>query len=215
MTDILLVGSGGCMRELVWQIIESNKILPEWNIVGYVDKRDTATSHNLSCAGIEIPYWGDDDDLLQCKTEVNVVVAIGNSETREKVVRKYLSNPKIKFPNMILQHARVSKDVQMGQGCIISMDAKVSTNVKLGSFVFINIGGIICHDGLIEDFVSINPKATLAGAVKVQKGTEIGMGANVIQGTTIGQNVVVGAGSVIIRDVDSHCTIVGVPGRKL
>ena len=41
MQDIILVGSGGCMREIVWQIQEQNKSAENWNILGYVD-RDAA-----------------------------------------------------------------------------------------------------------------------------------------------------------------------------
>ena len=37
MQDIILVGSGGCMREIVWQIQEQNKSAENWNILGYVD----------------------------------------------------------------------------------------------------------------------------------------------------------------------------------
>ena len=38
MQDIILVGSGGCMREIVWQMQEQNKSTENWNILGYVDK---------------------------------------------------------------------------------------------------------------------------------------------------------------------------------
>ena len=38
MQDIILVGSGGCMREIVWQIQEQNKSAENWNILGYVDR---------------------------------------------------------------------------------------------------------------------------------------------------------------------------------
>ena len=36
MQDIILVGSGGCMREIVWQMQEQNKSTENWNILGYV-----------------------------------------------------------------------------------------------------------------------------------------------------------------------------------
>ena len=43
--------------------------------------------------------------------------------------------------------------------------------------------------------------------------TEIGMGANVIQGITIGTNTVIGAGSVVVRDVEDYCKAAGVPAK--
>ena len=38
MTEIILVGAGGCMRELAWQIMESNRIEEKWKIVGFRKK---------------------------------------------------------------------------------------------------------------------------------------------------------------------------------
>ena len=34
---LILIGAGGCMRELLWQIEELNKIQDTWNVIGYVD----------------------------------------------------------------------------------------------------------------------------------------------------------------------------------
>lgn len=73
-------------------------------------------------------------------------------------------------------------------------DVRISTNVTLGSFVFMNTGSKVCHDGKLGNYVTLSPDVTLAGNVIVGDNTEIGMGANVIQGITIGTNTVIGAG---------------------
>ena len=41
------------------------------------------------------------------------------------------------------------------------------------------------------------------------------METSVIKGINIGNNVVIGAGSVVIRNIDDNCTLVGVPARKV
>lgn len=215
MTDIILVGAGGCMRELAWQIMESNKILNEWNIVGYVDRSHPDNSSCVKVANTEIKYLGDDDYILGAQNDINVILSVGSPTVRRLIYDNYRKNSHVKFPNLVLKNAMVCSDIVMGQGCIISMGAKISTNVKLGDFVFVNMDATICHDGVIDDFVSINPAAKLAGAVSVGCQTEIGMGADIIQGTRVGKNVVIGAGAVVIRDTDGACTMVGVPARKV
>lgn len=60
------------------------------------------------------------------------------SQSFEKIVEKLKNNKNIIFPNIILGDTRICEDVQMGKGCIISMDARISTNVTLGSFIFMN-----------------------------------------------------------------------------
>ena len=53
MQDIILVGSGGCMREIVWQMQEQNKSTENWNILGYVDKMPPE-EHSSVTVGNEI-----------------------------------------------------------------------------------------------------------------------------------------------------------------
>lgn len=211
MTDIILVGAGGCMRELAWQIMESNK----WNIAGYVDKMPSNGVSSVKVAGTEISYLGNDDYILNAKEDINVVISVGNPKLRKRISDSYKVNPHVKFPNLVLENASVCQDIVMGQGCIVSMNAKISTNVRLGDFVFINMDALICHDGQLGSFVSVNPGAKLAGAVKIGAETEVGMGADIIQETKVGSHVMIGAGCVVIDDTEDDCTMVGVPARKV
>lgn len=215
MTDIILVGTGGCMRELAWQIMESNKVHNKWNIVGYVDNMPINDNSRVKVADTEIRYLGNDDYILNANEDINVVISVGNPKLRRRISDSYKVNSHVKFPNLILENAAVCQDFVMGQGCIVSMNAKISTNVRLGDFVFINMDATICHDGQLGSFVSVNPGAKLAGAVKIGAETEIGMGADIIQGTKVGSRVVIGAGCVVIDDTEDECTMVGVPARKV
>ncbi len=212
MKHLVLVGSGGCMRELVWQIHELNKECPTWHIDGYVDTKEMD-----SCiVGTEvIPYLGTDDYLLAKTEPVNVVVCAGNPILRKKIVEKLNQNEKIVFPNLILSNTIICEDVKMGKGCIISMDCRISTSVQLGDFVFMNTGSMVCHDGNIQDFVTLSPDVKLAGNVEIGSESNLGLGTKVIQGITIGEKVITGAGSVVVRNIEAESTIVGVPARKI
>ena len=53
----------------------------------------------------------------------------------------------------------------------------------------------------------------IAGRVSIGDNSFIGMGSSVIDYVKLGHDVTVGAGSVIIKDVESNVTVVGVPGR--
>jgi len=215
MQDIILIGSGGCMREIAWQIQELNSEKPVWNIIGYVDCEKPQNGIGVTVGSLVIPYLGDDDYLLEKQENVNVALCVGEPKLRKKIVEKLKVNPKIQFPILTLGNIRICEDVQMGEGCIISMDARISTNVQMGTFVFMNTGSVICHDGRIGDFVTLSPDVKLAGAVCIGSGCDIGMGAKVIQGIRIGNNITVGAGSVVIRNIEDDCTVVGVPARKI
>lgn len=215
MQDIILVGAGGCMREIVWQIQELNKMVSSWNVLGYVDCVAPESGVGVYVGNEKILYLGTDDVLLEKKEKTNVAICVGNPHIRKKIAEKLLANPNIHFPNLVLSNTYLCEDVKMGQGCIISMDARVSTNVELGDFVFMNTGAMVCHDGRIDDFVTLSPDVKLAGNVCVGKETEIGLGAIVIQGIEITEHVVVGAGAVVVRNITNVCTAVGVPARAI
>lgn len=213
MTDIILVGSGGCMRELVWQMQEQNKQGACWRILGYVDCEKPSGEIGVMVGGQHIPYLGDDDYLLRTAEPINVAVCVGASELRKRIVQKLTVNSQIQFPNLILGETKICGDVEMGKGCIISMDARISTNVCIGDFVFLNTGSMVCHDGRLGDFVTLSPDVKLAGNVTVGSCSELGMGTKVIQGIKIGQQVITGAGSVVVRDLPDACKAVGVPAQ--
>lgn len=214
---LVLIGSGGCMREILWQIEELNKKEVLWKVLGYVDVKphlEHGTS-DIFVGSVQCPYLGDDDYLLARQQETNVAVCVGEPKLRKKIAEKLMKNPKLKFPNIILGDTRICPDLKIGRGCIISMDSRISTNVKIGDFVFLNIGAMICHDGTIGSFSTLSPDVKIAGQVTIGGYCDIGLGTKIIQGITVGDKVVAGAGSVIIRNVDDNCTVAGVPARKI
>lgn len=213
MQDIILAGSGGCMRELIWQIQELNKEIPSWNVVGYVDCRPPKDGVGVYVGDQLIKYLGDDSFLVEHTEDVNVAVCVGETKLRRKIVAKYVKNKYIHFPSLILSNTCICGDVKVGQGCIISMDVRISTNVTLGDFVFLNTGAKVLHDGRVGSFVTLSPDAELAGAVTIGNDCEVGLGAKIIQGITIGENSIIGAGAVVVRDIIGNCTAVGVPAH--
>lgn len=215
MTDIILAGSGGCMRELIWQIQEQNKLAPTWNVIGYVDCKKPEEAKGLVVGKQQIPYLGDDEFLLKKTELVNVAVCVGTPSLRKKIAEKLAQNVNVQFPDLILGDVKICEDAQMGKGCIISMDTRISTNVRMGDFVFLNMGAVVCHDGRLGDFVTLAPDVRLAGNVTVESESELGMGTGVIQGIRIGARVRTGAGSVVVRELPDDCTAVGVPARRI
>lgn len=212
---LILAGSGGCMRELAWQIQELNKQRETWNILGYIDYNPPENGTGITVGKQFLPYLGDDEYLLSQSKPVNAAVCVGSPVLRRKIAAKLMQNGQIQFPNLILGDTRICEDVKLGRGCIISMGVRISTNVTIGDFVFYNTASMSCHDGQIGDFVTLGPDVKLAGAVCVGENTELGIGTRVIQGVRIGKDIVTGAGSVIIRDIPDAGTYAGVPAQQL
>ncbi len=84
-------------------------------------------------------------------------------------------------------------------------------------------GIVIGETSVIEDNVSILQQVTLGGTgneqgdrhPKIKSGVLISAGAKVLGNITIGESAKIGAGSVVLQDVEPHTTVVGIPARAV
>ena len=87
-------------------------------------------------------------------------------------------------------------------------------------FCIFNQNVTVAHDCVVGNFVHVAPGANVSGNVHLQDGCWIGAGAVVNQGKSdnklrIGDNTIVGSGSVVVADCDSNAVYVGVPARRI
>lgn len=209
MKKIYVVGSGGFGREVLWLIERINQVQATWKIEGIID--DNVEQHNKSINGYKV--LGGCDYFVDIEKEVFIVIAIGSPKVREKIVKKLEKYKNIRFAKIIDPTVILSKKVKIGEGTIICAGTIITVNINIGKHVIINLDCTIGHDSILEDYTTVLPSVNLSGNTITQKYSTLGTGAKVIQGITIGSNVIVGAGSVIIRDVPSNCTVVGNPGK--
>ena len=122
----------------------------------------------------------------------------------------------------IRERTRIGANCNFGKGVYVDFDVVIGDNVKVQN------GVNIYHGVAIEDDVFLGPSMTFTndlrprslvwnqekvGRTLVRKGASIGANATVICGNTIGEYSMVGAGSVVTRDVPPHALVVGNPAR--
>lgn len=97
--------------------------------------------------------------------------------------------------------------------------------VKIGKGVFFDhaTGIVIGQTAVIDDDVSVLQNVTLGGTgkedgdrhPKIRRGALISVGAKVLGNIEIGEGAKVAAGSVVLKAVDPHCTVAGVPAKPV
>ena len=102
---------------------------------------------------------------------------------------------------------------------------EIHPGAKIGQGVFIDhgMGVVIGETAEIGNRCLLYQGVTLGGTGKehgkrhptLAENVVVGAGAKVLGAITIGTNTRIGAGSVVVRDVESDCTVVGIPGRVI
>lgn len=86
--------------------------------------------------------------------------------------------------------------------------------VSLGDNVYISVGAqFICHDGGVLPFRKTIPDLDLAAPIVVGSNVFVGMKAVILKGVTIGDDFIVGACSVVTKDVPAGSIVAGNPAR--
>lgn len=208
MEKLIIIGSGGCAKEVICIIENINKIEPKFNILGFISNDENKNSI------LGYPNLGTDDSLIDYSNEgICVVVAIGFPLIRKKIYEESLKKFSFEYPNIISPTASCGNCGELGIGNIICDRANFTIDYELGNFNLINVASTIAHDVSISDFVTINPGSNISGCVDIGECVDIGAGTQIIQNVKVGKYSVIGAGSVVINEVEDNSLYVGVPAK--
>lgn len=210
MKQIVIVGAGGFGREVHWLIKQINKEKEEWDFLGYIDDNlEIGTQIN----GKKV--LGNLDYLLNQKENLSVAIAIGNAKVRKQLVEKLLENPKLEYPNLIAPDVYIDETVQLGKGNIILNGNILTVNINLQDFNVIETGSTIGHDVKMDSYITVYLGVNIAGNVQIKEECELGANSCLIQGLNVGEETIIGAGAVVIRDIKGKCTAVGNPAKVI
>lgn len=110
------------------------------------------------------------------KRYANVVVAIGNSEVRQKLIRFIEEETLLRLVTLISPKAYVSPSAQIGEGCIVEPMAVVHTGSVLGKGCLICAGAVVNHASFCGNCVQVDCNATVAGNTAVPSGIKVASG---------------------------------------
>lgn len=208
---LIIIGASGFGREVAWLVERINTVKNEWEIVGFID--DNPEIKNKQINGYKVLGCLED---LKNYSDCYFACAIGASKTREVVVNKLLSiNPKVKFATLVDPSVVRSSLISIGEGSIICASNILTVNITIGQHVIINLDCTVGHDAILEDFVTVYPSVNISGNTKFAKCVELGTGTQVIQGKTVGEYTIIGAGAVVVKDLPARCTAVGLPAKPI
>jgi sugar O-acyltransferase (sialic acid O-acetyltransferase NeuD family) len=132
------------------------------------------------------------------KDEYEVVIAIGNSVVREKIVNKL--PVETKYFTYIHPSVQIySNDVIIGEGGIICAGCILTTNIKIGKHSQLDRNTNIGHDSIMGDYFRSSPGVIVSGNCKIGNHVYMGTNSSVREKINICDNVTIGTPSKKIK----------------
>lgn len=206
--NVVIIGASGHGSVVLDCILKEGK----YNVIGFVDNIKKEGRYHC---GYKI--LGNEYNLPHLVDKYNLhggIIAIGDNWVRKKVFDKITQIvPNFNFISTVHPDASIGLGVSMGKGTVIMPGAHVNVNCKIGDFCIVNTNSSIDHDGEMGQYASIAPGCCAGGNVSLGAFSAICLGTNVIENITIAEQTIIGAGSLVVSDIEDHVVAYGSPAK--
>jgi sugar O-acyltransferase (sialic acid O-acetyltransferase NeuD family) len=206
MKNIVLIG-GGNQAHYTIDIIEKEG---KYNIVGIID-----SIHEIGSDRFGYKILGRQEDIIKLTKQYQIqggLITVGDNWIRYIISNQILNLiPSFEFVNAIHPSVIIGNNVKLGVGITAMAGVIFNPKSKIGDFTFFATGAQIEHDCIISDFASVSAGSVTGGYVKLGKFSALTLGVTVLDRLEIGENTVVGAGSLVLKSLPSDVLVYGNP----
>jgi sugar O-acyltransferase (sialic acid O-acetyltransferase NeuD family) len=180
------------------------------DFVGFID--DRADLRDTGVLGLTV--LGDGEWLRHEveMTQVAVALGVGDNFLRKRLAEKCISWG-VELVTIVHPTASVAGSARLGRGTVVMAQAAINADAKIGEGAIVNTSAVVEHDVNIGNFANVSPNAVMAGASRLGMLSHLAIGASTIPCVSIGNMTIVGAGSVVVRDIPDGVVAFGVPAR--
>jgi sugar O-acyltransferase (sialic acid O-acetyltransferase NeuD family) len=207
---MIIIGAKGFAKEVL-EILHQLKDLD--NLVFYDDVNNDAPEILFGRFPVLKSIFEAENyfNTIDCR----FTIGIGNPVLRKKLFDKFKAIGG-EFTSVISPKASVGHfGNNIGEGCNIMTGTVITNDVIINNGVLVNLNCTIGHDCEIGNFVEMSPGVHISGNCSLGDYCVLGTNASVLPKIKIGRNVIVGAGSVVTKDLPDNCVAVGIPAKVI
>jgi sugar O-acyltransferase (sialic acid O-acetyltransferase NeuD family) len=209
LLNLVIIGAGQFGREVfTWASQAIATGLP-FRIKGFLDDRPDALNgynYNVKILGNVDSYTISEGDVF--------VIAIGNPVSKVRSSTRIIENGGL-FVNIIHPLANIGHNVRLGTGIVLAPFSSVTSDITIGDHVSIGAFSNVGHDVVIGDWCQISSHCGLNGASSLGDGVFVGSHACMLPRVRVASWAHVGAGSVVVRNVESYTRVFGNPAAPI
>lgn len=141
-------------------------------------------------------------------------ISVGDNEIRTKLANQIREKAGV-IPTLIHPSAIVSKYARIDEGVVIHANSVIQAGVSINSDSVISYNVSVTHNSAISKACYIAAGANIGAYIKIYNNVLVGQSATIISGKVdyIGENSIIGAGSVVTKNVEPNFVVAGNPAR--
>ena len=184
------------------------------NVVGFLD--DDPKYANQSVRNIPVIGPIAKLEILRETEGVEAVYCpLGNNMLRVK----FLSMARrlgYKTPNYIHPSVIISPNVSIGEGVYVLLGTTIMPHTIIKDFVMISMGVHLAHHSVLDEGVFLSTGCNFGASIHAFRYAYCGISSTIMTGIhELGEDCLIGAGAVVIRDVPDRAVVAGVPAKVL
>lgn len=207
---IVLVGGGGHASDVVG-LIEDLREADQATAVELVGLVNDGAIDERRFEGRGVQQAGGIDDVASLDA-THYVIALEYPPDRQ-AAHERLAGSGLEPATLVHPSASIGAGVTIGAGTVVFAGARISPMVTVGAHCVVSNLSVLGYSAVLGDFVSVMPAGVVSGDTHLGDGCTIGTNATVIEGVSIGERTVLGAGAVAVAFVPPDVTAIGVPAR--
>lgn len=193
--EVVIIGASGHGKVIADIVNKSGD-----TVFGFLDD-DTSKPGVIGCVADCVKYK---DKLF--------IIGIGDNKIRKAIAAEY---PSLDYYTAIHPSAVIADDVTIGEGTAVMANAVINASAVIGKHCIINTGSVVEHDNQMGCFVHLSPGAVLCGTVTVGENSHIGARSVVRNNIAITNDVIIGCGGCVVRDIAKPGMYIGVPVKEI
>jgi len=211
MKKNIVIFGGGSHCLCILDLIETSV---DFEIIGIID-----SIAEIDAQIKDYKVIGRQNELSKLVKQYNIeggIIAIGDNYSRSLLSQEILLQvPDFNFVNIIHPSTIISKNASIGSGNVFMAGVIINIGAIVKDHCIINTGSQLEHFSIMENYSSLSAGVITGGYAVFKKFSAIALGVTVFDRVTIGENTVVGSGSLVTKDLPDNVLAYGVPAKVI
>lgn len=201
--QLIIIGAGGhgCV------VADIATRMRTWRRIAFLDDYKVQTQSHIEIIG-------STKKANEFSEVADFFVALGDNKIRQEKL-EWLANKRMTIARLVHPDSVIGSDVEIGAGTVVMAGVVINCGTKVGKGCILNTCSSLDHNNIIEDYVHISPGARTAGYVNIGYRSWLCIGSIVSNNVSICSDCIIGAGSVVLKDIHLKGTYIGLPARRL